>query len=301
MQITTNKRVSALLNHIRSIHWVDIAIIGVFFTTLAMVFFFFLRRVEYITVRFRVTQSDGLKNYLVWDMPPLWYSTVLKPGMEDKDFLGRSIIKIERVISSLPEDNEQKIYVDLRVQALYNRQTKQYSYNGTPLLIGSYQRLKINGIQIPGVIHAIDDLGKTTYPQKKYLLYGYLDHRFNDWPPGVTNNATSEIVYDGVYKYVADKIKEGTEMRYGDMVLAKIIKVKKSPGTIKIIQNGRLSIVPDNDRDHVELVTEVTASIINDRPYFKDDQQRILINSAISLDLNYVKVGMLITDLKEEE
>lgn len=280
----------------RSIRWIDVATISVFFTILAIALFFFLRRTEYITVRLRVTQSDGLE---LWNMPPLWYANVLKPGMEDTDFFGRSIIKIDRVIPGFPEDNEQKTYIDLRVQALYSRQTKQYTYNGIPLLIGSYQRFRVNGIQIPGVIHAIGGLGVTMYPQKKFVLRGFLDHRHNDWVPGITNQPVSLIEYDGVYTYLAQNIQSGMEMKLGDVTIAKIAKVSKSPATKRAIELGRTYTIPDLERTRVELVVEVTASMINGRPYFKDDQQRLLVNSIIPLDFGLIKPIMTIIDIQK--
>ena len=263
---------------------------------LAIALFFFLRRTEYITVRLRVTQSDGLE---LWNMPPLWYANTLKPGMEDTDFFGRSIIKIDRIIPGFPEDNKQKTYIDLRIQSLYSKQTKQYSYNGIPLLIGSYQRFRVNGIQIPGVIHAIDKLGITTYPQKKYSLKGFLDQRNNDWSLDLTNQPTSLIEYDGVNKYLAEKIENNMEMRLDDMVIAKIKEIKKSPATKKVIQLGQTYTVPDPERLRVDLVVEVIVSIINERPYFKDDQLRLFVSSIIPLDFGLVKPVMTLTDIQE--
>lgn len=293
--------ITKFINRLTRIGWLDTATISILFIILTVAFFFFLRKTEYITIRLRVTQSDGLKNYLTWDMPPYWYTRVLKPGMEDTDFLRRSIIKIERVIPGFPEDNEQKTYVDLRIQALYSKQTKQYSYNGIPLLIGSYQRFKVNGIQIPGVIHSIGNLGVSIYPQKKYFLRGFLDQRRNDWSPGITNEPTSFIEYDGVNKYLADKIQNGMQMQQGDLIIARIIKLTKSPAIKKIIQLGQTYTIPDPDRLRVDLTVEVTASIINDRPYFKDDQQRLLVNSSIPLDFGFIKPAMTITDIQEAE
>ncbi len=285
----------------RSIRWMDIGAISIFFAMLAIALFFFLRRTEYVTVRLRISQSDELRNNLTSFMTPLWYANVLRPGMEDTDFFGRSIIKIDRIIPGFPEDNEQKTYIDLRIQALYSRQTKQYSYNGIPLLIGSYQRFRVNGIQIPGVIHAIGVLGIESYPQKKYTLHGFLDHRQNDWVPGVTNQTTSLIEYDGVYTYLAEKIQNGMEMKLGDATIAKIVKISKSPAIKRVIELGRTHIIPDPERTRVELAVEINASIINGRPYFKDDQQRLLVNSSIPLDFGLIKPIMTITDIQEAE
>lgn len=283
----------------RTLRWTDVGAISIFFAMLAVALFFFLRKTEYITVRLRISQSDELRNNLTSFMTPIWYANVLMPGMEDTNFFGRSIIKIDRIIPGFPEDNEQKTYIDLRIQALYSKQTKQYSYNGIPLLIGSYQRFRVNGIQIPGVIHAIGALGLESYPQKKYILHGFLDHRQNDWVPGVTNQPTSFIEYDGVHTYLAEKIQNGMEMKLGDITIAKIVKVTKSPATKRIIELGRTYIVPDPERTRVELAVEITASIINGRPYFKDDQQRLLVNSTIPLDFVLIKPIMTIIDIQK--
>lgn len=295
------KFIPNFIKRVRSLQWTDISAISIFFALLAIAFFFFLRRTEYITVRLRISQSDELRNNLTSFMTPLWYANVLRPGMEDTNFFGRSIIKIDRIIPGFPEDNEQKTYIDLRIQALYSRQTKQYSYNGIPLLIGSYQRFRVNGIQVPGVIHAIGSLGITNYPQKRFVLRGFLDHRQNDWVPGVTNQPTSLIEYDGVYTYLAEKIQNKMEMKLGDATIAKIVKVTKSPAIKRVIELGRTYIIPDSERVRVELVVEVAASMINGRPYFKDDQQRLLVNSTIPLDFVLLKPIMTITDIQEAE
>lgn len=293
--------IKKFINRLPRNSWLDATVISIFFIALTTAFFFFLRKTEYITIRLRVTQSDGLKNYLTWDMPPHWYTQVLKPGMEDRDFIGRSIIRIERVIPGFPEDNEQKTYIDLRIQALYSKQTQQYSYNGIPLLIGSYQRFKVNGIQIPGVIHAVGAVGNMVYPQKKYVLRGFLDQRKNDWSPGLTNEPTSLVEYDGINTYLANKIQKDMNMYQDGKIIAQIIELYKSPAVKKVIQNGQTYTMPDPDRVHVELAVKVTASIINNRPYFKDDQQRLLVNSSVPLDFGLIKPAMTITDIQEAE
>lgn len=287
------------IHRLRSIHWMDTVAIGIFFAILAVALFFFLRRTEYITVRLRVSQSDELRNNITSFMTPLWYANVLKPGMEYKDFLGRSVIKIERVIPGFPEDNEQKTYIDLRIQALYGKQSKQYSYNGIPLLIGSYQRFRVNDIQIPGVIHAIGKEGIIEYPKKTYRLRGFLDQRRNDWIPGISNQPTSLVEYTGVYTYLAEKMHSGMEVKLGDTPIAKIVSVTKSPATKKVIQLGQVYTISDPERQRVELTVDVAATMINGRPYFKDDQQRLLINGTIELDVVYLKPAMTITDMQE--
>lgn len=293
------KHVRNLVKRLQSIHWMDIVAIGIFFALLAIALFFFLRKIEYITVRLRVSQSDEMRNNLTFFMTPLWYANILKPGMEYKDFLGRSVIKIERVISGFPEDNEQKTYIDLLIQALYNRQSKQYSYNGIPLLIGSYQRFRINDIQIPGVIHAIGKEGIVEYPKKIYRLQGFLDQRRNDWVPGITNHPTSLVEYTGVYTYLAEKLRSGMEIKLTDTPIAKIVNVTTSPAVKRVIQNGQQFTVPDPERQRVELTVDVVATMINGRPYFKDDQQRLLVNGSIELDLVSLKPNMTITDMQE--
>lgn len=274
--------------------------VGFFFLLLSIAAFFFLRSGEYVTVKLRITQSDGLKNYLVWDMPPLWYTQILKPGMGEQDFFGRSMIEIKNVLTSFPEDNEELVYVELKIKAIYNKRTKQYSYNGVPLLIGSYHRFKLSGLQIPGVIHSVGDLGSNNFETKKYTLTGFLDPRNNE---GSVYNFTNKIVdlvrFDGVPIYISKLLYKGLQMKDDQgKIYAEIIDVKKGAARKYIIDRDKEISIIDPEREKVELTVEINATMINGRPYFKDDVKRMTVGNTLFLDFNDFGVSFTISSLE---
>src|SRR3989344_7862126 len=278
------------------LHWRDVVAISLFFLILTIAFFFFLRRAQYIDVRIRITQNDVLKNYRIWDMAPLWYANVLKPGMSESDILGRKLITILAINSGVAEDNDQLVYVDLRIKALYNSRTKEYSYNGLPLLVGSHQRFKVNGIQLPGIIHAVGDLGRDPFPQKSYLIRGFLDPRNNEVSVfNQTNQLSSLISYTGVYKFISNKLQIGSQVKNDQKVLAQITEIKKTPALKRVIDNGREWEIPDPQRESIEMALTATVNIIDGKPYFKEDQNRLILGGAIPLDFSNVKGFMTIT------
>lgn len=292
MKKNLNNANTYFVNRIRHMRLVDLIGISIFFFIVATSFFFFLRRAEYVTVHMRISESD---TWNIWDRPPVWYTQLLKPGLEEKDGLGRSIVKIQKVYRYKTNDDNNGIFVDLQVRSVYNKRTNQYSYNGSPLLIGSYQVFKLQGILLTGVIHAIGD---GVYPRQQYVLEGYLDARSNDLPLHILSG---QVTYTGIPTFIAKKLQPGLNMSDSDgRKVATLAAVRLNPANKLVIHNAREFAIPDPERTNVELQVQIDTDIIDDTPYFKGET-RILLGSLLRLDFEDFGVFMTVTSIKKTE
>ena len=126
-------------NLLKKFHFIDVLGIVVFFVILGVAAAFFLRKQKTVDVVLRVSESGSLD---IWYKPPLWYLENLKPGLGETDWLGRKTIAIKDINSFYTNQANRLFYITLTVQSAYNKRLNQYSYNGVPLLVGSYQTFK---------------------------------------------------------------------------------------------------------------------------------------------------------------
>ncbi len=262
---------------------------GIFFTILAVAAFFFLRRSNYVTLTLRISESDS---YGIWSKPPLWYANTIQPGMKSEDMLNRSILEVIDVYRYMGEESSSLTYIQLKLRAVYNKRTNEYSYNGSNLLIGSYQQFRIQGVLVTGIIHSIHT--QAAAEKKKFLLKGYIN------PSLVDSTALSaETISTGIPSFISKKIIEGMTVKDSHgTILAEIKKVKKSQAQRKFIYNGQLTQVPDANLEKVDLEVELTAEK-NGTLYFYRQDSPMLINTSIYFYFDELILPMLITEIVE--
>jgi hypothetical protein len=282
--------VQKLQQILKTFKWIDVVGVGIFFLIIATAGFFFLRRADYVTLTLRVSQSDSLD---IWASPPAWYVAQLHSGLSEKDGLGRTVLSIDDVSHYATSEDNQITYVTLNMRALYNKKTNQYSYNGVPLLIGSYQSFKVGGIELRGVIHSI--ASQKSIQTKTVILHGYLDPSLD--PSSIAANS----IADGVPLYLSQKIDKGQAIQdnKGNNI-AEIIEIKKTPGTRKFIYNNQVIKGIDSDTQRVDITLKVQATPIGDSLFFKKAQV-IRVGSTINLDFQNFGVQFRITDFSEEQ
>jgi hypothetical protein len=238
-----NKYTTIIKGKLTQISWLDVVGISIFFIILSIAFFFFLRKTEYITIRIRVTEADSL---YTWNRPPAWFVEHLTEGKEEKDGFGRVTLRIQKVTRYVSNDEIQGANVDMRVRAVYNSRTKQYYYNGTPLLVGKYQVFNVQDMQIPGVIHYVSaqDIPEI---KKQYIVEGYLDPRNNDVRLENPNDvlSTNKYVYDGVPKFISQQLSEGLMMKdTSGNAIATISSLSRGQAYLHDIENGQEYKIP---------------------------------------------------------
>lgn len=133
----------------RSVTPFDVGI-GALIAAVGIVFFlFFYRRAEYIDIRIKVTDQDVLYQQ---SEPATWYAHRFFVGDKELDALGRTIAEITRVTTIPLDSRHQAVYVDLKVRALYDSRTKQYSTHGQSLMFGAPMRFYLSGVAFDGFV-----------------------------------------------------------------------------------------------------------------------------------------------------
>lgn len=268
---------------------IDLLGLGIFILMLLTAVFFFLRRSVYINVVLRVAQGGALEVYGL----PTWYVENLKPGIEQKDFLGRSVISLQKAYSYPSNVNERVSYLNLKLLTTYDKKSKTYSYEGVPILIGSYQNFRLNGILLRGVVYRIES--SESKPEKKiFEVNGYLN-------PGLTLNQdpyTAETIADGIKNYLAERFKKGLVIEDGDrQPIVEVEEVKLKPAKRKFIYGNQLVETEDQERKRVELKLKISAEKRGDIFMFREDMP-LIINGNIYLDFWDFGAMMTITDFK---
>lgn len=276
----------------RQLSWIDLLGICLFLGILSVAFFFFLRKAEYAYITMRISQSDNFDTSFA--QAPIWYVEKIQPGLKETDGLGRDSVVVERVHRFRSSDLNQNLYADLKVKAVYNSRTGQYSYNGSPLLVGSFQSFKLQNVQLYGTIVGIR--GKDEVPEEKtFIVKGYVDSLQND------NQASiADTVVDGIRHYLADTIQKGmTIMDVDGKVIAEITDVRKFDGKRQFVSGGNFITIPDPDRKRVEMTMEVKTVKINDAYYYKQETP-LLVNTVLYLTLPQSNINFTITEVTEK-
>lgn len=266
--------------------------LGVFLVVMASVFFFFLRKAAYVDIILRISQSDLIDSYYGL---PVWYFQNLKTGTEQKDLLGRPVISILKNYEYQTQNSSVRIvYLTMRLLATYDQRSKMYTYEGTPLLVGSYQSFKFNGVLIKGIIQGVEDSGKSQ-GSKKYLVEGFLNPEFNlNQDPYAANTLS-----DGVLNYLADKFVKGEKVMDSDgNVIMEIQDVQKTRAKRKFIYNNSLVEVNDSERQKVSLKLVVRTEKFGDVYIFRGEKP-LKINDNLNLSFDDFGAVMTITGIRE--
>lgn len=267
--------------------WIDLLGISIFIVCLITVVFFFLRRAEYVVVTLRISKNDNLS---IWSAPqPQWYLDHITPGLADKDVFGKTNLEVIKVHSYPNNGTEQTVFVDIKVRAVYNRTSKTYSYNGTPLLISTYQNFNVGSLQISGVIHDLDyAISKS---KKSIKVEGELEVKYNEDSIHLSNTE-----FQGIRKYISQRIVPGLSVKDSDgNEIAKVLDVKRTPSYKRFIYNGSLVNVFDTERERIYLIVQLETTQSGQHLLYREETP-ILINSIITLDFPEFSTNLTVRD-----
>lgn len=139
---------------------VDVVALMMFGASILVAYFFLLRRAEYINVILRVSQSDLMNSNTggVSATLPAWYLEKIR--VDDFDFPKKSDISIVNVLEYQNNSNEKIVYVTLRLATVFDKKTGVYTYEGIPLLVGSYQNFRYKNVMLRGIVQEVNWLGR---------------------------------------------------------------------------------------------------------------------------------------------
>ena len=256
---------------------------------ISLTYLLFNRKVEYLDLTIRLLNYDIPEYTFNGNKPRPWYVEQIIPGKKQKDGVGRTLIEIVDIYSYPGPSVYYDSYVTLRIRATQNRITKQYIYNGSPLLIHDFRSFKIQDLLLNGEI--IDMLTRDRSISKFEVVLELVG------PQGSFDNNSSVIV-DGVSNYIADSLKEKMVIQdSNDQDLVVVKEIKTQPGRRTIVDVNGYSSIVDPERTRVTLVLEIVGEKINDHYYYRKEAPLILGNH-LHLMFDQVAVYGPITSLK---
>lgn len=280
--MTKNLR-SKLLLRIKNISSMDIFILFAVFFITALAYFFFSRKTEYLNVTIRLFNQDSPEYVLDSNQPKAWYVEQIKVGKSQKNQLGETLVEVVDVYSYPNSYVYSDVYVTLKIKAVQNKITKQYVYEGSPLLIHDVKSFKIQDLLVNGEIIDIFENKRET---KKFKITFELQPKRVNYE--YVNNGQSLI--KGVDNYVADLIIKGLSIKdsKGQQIFL-INEVSKKIGErILATERGILSI-PDQERTQVTIEADLWAEKINDRFYYRKEET-LLVDEVIWLTFEQITV-----------
>ena len=280
-----------LINRIKKISSIDILSLFFIFFVAAGSYFFFSRKTEYLDITIRLFNQDTPEYYLDSNQSKSWYIEQIKKGKTQKNQIGETLIEITDVYSYPNGYIYNDVYVTLRVKAIQNKITKQYIYEGSPLLIHDVKSFKIQDLLINGEI--IDLTNKAREKKKFKVVFELIDKRTGY---DFTNN--SESMIKGINNYAANLMVDGLSIKDSDdNEIVKVNRVEKKLGERIIATSNGLFSINDPDRTRVLLYTDLVAEKINGF-YFYRKEETLMIDQQIHLTFDKVTLIGKITAIE---
>lgn len=249
------------------------------------------RKTTYLDITVRLYNQDIPEYNLGSNAPYVWYIEKIIPGKAVKNLLGEKMVEIVDTFSYPTSYINNEVYVTLRVKAVQNKVTEQYTYEGSPLLINDVRSFKIQDLLLNGVIV---DLSDKQYETKKFKILVELSNK------NYTFQNNSDVMVKGIENYVAALVKNDMTIKDSrNNEIAKILDVAKKPGIKTVASNTGIRTFQDPERTQVFLTVEILAEKIGDA-YFYKKSTPVLTGEGIWFNLeNITVIGTIISVLPE--
>lgn len=254
-------------------------------------YFFLSRKTEYLNITIRLLNQDTPEYIVDSNQSKAWYTEQIKKGKSQKNQLGETLIEITDVYSYPNGYVYNDVYVTLKIKATQNKITKQYIYEGSPLLIHDIKSFKIQDLLVNGEI--IDLTNKPRETKKFQVTF-----KLNDKRVGYDFANNSESMIDGVENYISNLIKEGLTIKDSENnnIIA-VNKVEKSPGKRILATEKGLTSITDPSRTSVIVYADLVAEKINDHYYYRKEEP-IMVDEKIYLTFDQITVSGIITSIE---
>jgi len=203
------------------------------------------RRVVWTNVRVAVENVDWW--YGSGTPPRYWYGNNLLAGAQAKDAFGQTVAEVVDIDNYDQGGPYRMIYVDLKLRVDFDKNKNQYLYEFKPLSVGSSLIINFPQHQLRGIIV------QTGADEIDYFF------------------KTIRVVKNGVYKPIADQIKEG-DKAYDSSgnVVAEIIEVKKAVTNFYTFSDIRGEMIKTFNPDYsdLDIVLKVKAFNTLDRDFY---------------------------------
>lgn len=236
----------------------------------------FFRKQTFIDVTVKVGENDI--QYSDWQNQTgtrSWFSELFYVGMKEKDGLGRVSSEVTNLWSYDTLLARKAMYIDLKLKVVYSKSSNQYTYKGSPVLVGYPIKLNLDKVYVQGIITNIKGL-------KDPRTYETLTIKAKLSEENAVYSETS-----GVKEYLANAIKVGDVMRdsRGQVMLTIVGKTVENAKKVVTTSDGRVLVQSQPFRKDVFLVLEVNAAKIGNRYYIYDDLP-LLIGTAVPINIS---------------
>lgn len=276
------KYFKAKVKSLKVFDWV--LIVCGFIAVIVFVILFF-RRSVYITVTVSVGEDsaifgNGWSNF----GPKDWFASAFHVGQKEKDGLGKVQAEVLNVYSYDKSEDHKNIYLDVKLNTVYNRATNTYTYKGTPVLIGSTIKLDLDNVFAEGLVTEVQG-----FPVKS-------EHQTIKVEAQMGDEETNFMQVSATKNYLADSIQTGDTVKDNKgTTLIKILDKKVLPAEVTVVtSDGRIIKATDPVRKDVFLTLEISAEKIDGKYFFLNDIP-ILVNQAIPINTPTVSIYPVVT------
>lgn len=250
--------------------FVILVAVGLFF------FSFFYRKTEFINIRVKVTDQDVLYANTI---PQKWYARQFHKGDVELDAVGREITEILSVERIPLNDNQESVYLDLKVRSTYDSRTNSYSTRGKRVIFGIPMRFNLSGITFDGIIVGSPDIQENESKKEQVRVTTLLR---------------------GAEPFLAEKITTGDAMFKSDnQIIANIVNVVKKPAE-RVVQTDRGDLLLRHDPLYkdVTIVVEIDSEMINKERYVYYDTP-LRVNSVLPLNFSDYSIFPIVTKIEK--
>lgn len=251
------------------------------------------RKVEYLNITLRLYNYEGPEYGAGGNLPRPWYVEQITPGKKQSSSFGQTLIEVVDIYSYNEPATLKDTYVTLKIRATQNKTSKQYIYNGSPLLIHDVRSFKVQDLLIIGEIVDINNSEEDDSREKSKFLVSL------DLFSQVSNNINSSVVVlDGIENYIAKSLEKGMQIKdsRGD-VIAEIRDMETSLGTRNWVgPNGYVETV-DPNRTKVKVKVELVAEKINNYYYYRREAP-LIVGGGLHLIFNNTSLVGTITGVE---
>ena len=235
------------------------------------------------TIQVKITGENWTSSYKQYEgfRPPYWYAEQLHANMSAYNGQGRVIATIDFVEKYPRSGADYDIYLIITVKGYFDSSTKQFIFNGQPIIIG--RQIKINYPNIDLVGDIIDDDYSIEQRIRGYKII--------------------QVVQKSIDKWRYDAINIGDVAVNGNETIAEVLDKKYKFSNLFDLENihSALQLRQNNDMVDATLKLKVLVEQHSGIWYY-GGHQRIAVGSDIWISLeNSDIVGATITSVTEDE
>lgn len=273
--MTINKTLKHLNKFISRLKLLDWFLIGFSIISICAFAIVFFRKSSYIVATISVGEDSAVYGLWAGDVgPKYWYSNSFYVGQTEKNGLGNVQAKILDIYSYDVTSTHTKVYLNTELRVIYNKASDTYTYNGTPVLIGSTIKLNFKDIYAEGLVTNIEGVGKSV--EKGTVT---VDTQIREDNPVYSGTS-------GTKPYVANAVNAGDTVRDNNgNVLIEILSKRVEPAAATATTNNGVIVKTTNPlRNDVYLTIRIHTSKINNKNFFLGDIP-ILVDQSFPINL----------------